>query len=120
MRSDIAAILTSCGIKVDGEAGDGLEALRKARHLKPNIILMDIGMPVCNGLEATRLIKTEMPQIKIIIVTAYGGNEYFTEAINCGADGFMRKPFREKNFLSILQGVISNDDDSPSGTLSQA
>jgi DNA-binding NarL/FixJ family response regulator len=70
VRNGIASLLEANNIDVIGEAGDGLEALEKARQLNPDIILMDINMPRCNGLEATRLIKAEMPQIKIIILTA--------------------------------------------------
>ena len=67
-RAGIASLLRAWGMKVVGEASDGLQALELARKLRPDLILMDIQMPRCNGLEATRLVKAEMPEIKIIIV----------------------------------------------------
>jgi DNA-binding NarL/FixJ family response regulator len=61
VRGGIASLLRANDIEVVGEAGDGFEAVKKNRLLKPDIILMDVKMPGCNGLEATRLIKAEMP-----------------------------------------------------------
>jgi DNA-binding NarL/FixJ family response regulator len=64
-------LLTANNYEVVGTAADGLEALQQARLLRPELILMDIEMPGCDGLAATRLIKAEMPQIKIVILTVY-------------------------------------------------
>ena len=85
VRNGIASLLMANNIEVVGEASDGLEALEKARQLKPDIILMDIKMPRCNGLEATRLVKAEMPEIKIIILTVSDDDEDLFEAIKSGA-----------------------------------
>ena len=81
VRDGIASLLRANNIKVVGEASDGLEALEKTRQLKPDIVLMDIKMPRCNGLEATRLIKAEMPQVKIVILTVSDDDEDLFEAI---------------------------------------
>ncbi len=105
VRNSIASLLAAHNIEVVGEASDGLEAVEKARHLNPDIILMDINMPRCNGLEATRLIKTEMPQIKIIILTACYDDEYHSEAVRNGADGYLQKTFRDQELLTILSEV---------------
>ncbi len=100
VRNGIASLLKANNIEVVGEASDGLEALEKARALKPNIILMDIKMPRCNGLEATRLIKTEMPQVKVIILTVSDEDEDLFEAIKSGAEGYLLKNIKRLNSLS--------------------
>jgi DNA-binding NarL/FixJ family response regulator len=96
-------------VDVVGEAGDGLEALRKARQLKPDIILMDIKMPRCNGLEATRLIKAEMPDIKIVILTVSDDDDDLFEAIKNGAEGYLLKDIKGEEFLSLLFGVTRGE-----------
>ncbi len=109
VRNGIASLLMASNIEVVGEASDGLEALEKARELKPDIILMDIKMPRCNGLEATRLIKAEMPQIKIIILTVSDDDEDLFEAIKSGAEGYLLKDIRTEEFLSLLSGVVRGE-----------
>ncbi len=108
-RNGIASILMAYNIKVVGEASNGLEAVEQARQLSPDIILMDIKMPHCNGLEATRLIKAEMPQIKIIILTACDDDEYLSEAIRSGAEGYLQKTFRDEELLTLLSEVANKE-----------
>ncbi len=107
VRNGIASLLTAINIEVVGEANDGLEALEKTRELKPDIILMDIRMPYCNGLEATRLIKAEMPQIKIIILTVSDDDPYLFEAIKSGADGYLLKNLRTEELLAVLSAAVN-------------
>lgn len=109
VRNGIASLLKANNIDVVGEASDGLEALEKARQLKPNLILMDITMPHCNGLEATRLIKTEMPQVKIIILTVSDDDDDLFEAIKSGAEGYLLKNIKAEEFLAYLSGVVKGE-----------
>jgi two-component system response regulator DegU len=88
------------------EAEDGREALAKARELKPDLILMDINMPHCNGLEAISAIKRELPDVKIIMLTVHDGDENLLEAIKRGAKGFLSKNLRAKDLLNSLRGVM--------------
>jgi DNA-binding NarL/FixJ family response regulator len=104
-RDGIASLLATRGINVVGEAGDGLEALDKARALKPDIILMDINMPRLGGLEATRLLKTAMPNLKIIILTASEEDNDLFEAIKSGAQGYLSKSLEAGVFFELLDGV---------------
>ena len=106
-RNGIASLLTASNIEVVGEASDGLEALEKARELKPDIILMDIRMPYCNGLEATRLIKAEMPQIKIIMLTVSDDDSYLSDALKSGAEGYLLKNFRTEELLTVLSAAVN-------------
>ncbi len=109
VRNGIASLLRTRNIDVIGEAGDGLEALEKARQLKPDIILMDIKMPSCSGLEATRLIKAEMPQTKIVILTVSDDDEDLFEAIKSGADGYLLKNIKAEEFFAFLSGVVKGE-----------
>ena len=109
VRSGIASLLTANDIDVVGEAGNGLEALEKARLLRPDIILMDIKMPGCNGLEATRLIKAEMPQAKIVMVTAFDDDEDLFEAMKNGAAGYILKNVKAEEFINLLSNVMRGE-----------
>lgn len=102
-------LLTARGIEVTGIARDGLEALRQARILHPDVILMDIEMPRCNGMEATRLIKTEMPAIKIVMLTVSADDEHLFEAIKSGAAGYLLKNLDADRFFDLLAGVARGE-----------
>lgn len=102
-------LLTARGIEVIGTANDGLEALDQARALRPDVVLMDIEMPRCNGLEATRLIKTEMPDIKIVMLTVSADDEHLFEAIKSGAAGYLLKNLEAERFFDLLSGVARGE-----------
>lgn len=105
VRDGIASLLAAKGLDVIGEASDGLDALHKARELRPDIILMDIRMPGMDGLEATRLIKTEMPEIKIVMLTVSDDDQDLFESIRSGAEGYLLKSMNGEQFLELLAGV---------------
>jgi two-component system NarL family response regulator len=102
-------LLTGRGVDVVGTAHNGLEALEKARQLSPEIILMDIRMPGCDGLAATRLIKAEMPQIKIIMLTTSTVETDLFEAIRSGASGYLLKSLEAAPFLTYLEGAARGE-----------
>ena len=109
-RDGVASLLAEQeDFEVIGMAGDGKEALEKARELEPDLILMDIYMPVCNGLEATRLIKEEMPAVKVVILTVSEEDHNLFEAIKSGAHGYLLKKERAEDFLTMLRGVSKNE-----------
>jgi YesN/AraC family two-component response regulator len=90
IRRGLHALLASFpGIEWVGEAADGYEAVSLAIDRRPDVMLMDARMPVMDGMEATRLIKRQSPQIKVIILTMYA--EYEAEALAAGADAFLVK-----------------------------
>lgn len=88
--------------QVLGTAGDGLEALAKARSLHPDAILMDVAMPRCDGLEATKLILAEMPDIKIVMLTVSEDDDVLFEAVRSGAYGYLLKQSDATEFLDQL------------------
>jgi len=98
-------LLTSRGVQVVGCARDGLEALDKARTLHPEVILMDIHMPQLDGLAALRLIKAELPDIRIVMLTMSAEDEDLFEAIKCGACGYLLKTQNTDEFFVLLQDV---------------
>jgi DNA-binding NarL/FixJ family response regulator len=95
--------------EVVGEAQDGAEAMAKARELKPDLILMDINMPHCSGLEAISAIKGELPDVKIIMLTVYDEDKNLFEAVKRGAGGFLSKNVRAKSLLDSLRGVMKGE-----------
>jgi DNA-binding NarL/FixJ family response regulator len=98
-------LLTARGVQVVGTARDGWEALEKARCLHPDVILMDIQMPGCDGLAATRLIKAERPDIKIVILTMSSDDEDLFEAIKSGGCGYLLKTLDTEEFFTRLMAV---------------
>jgi two-component system NarL family response regulator len=98
-------LLTLRGIEVVGTARDGMEALDKTRTLRPDIILMDIQMPKLDGLAATRLIKAELPNVKIVMLTMSGEDADLFEAIKSGASGYLVKTQDVDEFFSLFIGL---------------
>ncbi len=98
-------LLSAQGYEVVGTASNGLEALKQARILNPELILMDIEMPVCDGLAATRMIKVEMPQIKIVMLTVSASDEHLFDAIKSGACGYLLKCQSADRFLELVAQV---------------
>jgi len=109
-RAGLAGLInTQPDLEVVAEAGDGLEALKLARDLQPDLIVMDINMPVCDGLEATRLICTELPSTRIIILTVHDEDEKLFAAIKAGAVGYILKNTNKSKFLLGLRGVLDGE-----------
>lgn len=116
-RKGVAALLTNReDITIVGEAGNGLEGLQAARELLPDVILMDINMPLCDGMEATRRIKRELPHIKIVMLTVADDNQEVFEAIKSGAQGYLLKNLEPAQLYELLES-ISRGEAPLSGTI---
>jgi DNA-binding NarL/FixJ family response regulator len=109
VRGGIASLLQVNDIEVVGQAGSGQEAVEKTRKLKPDIVLMDIKMPGYSGLKATQLIKAEMPETKIVMVTAFDDDEDLFEAMKSGAVGYILKNVDADEFIGLLSSVMKGD-----------
>ena len=102
-------LLQAGGYEVVGAAFDGLEALQLARKLRPDLILMDIRMPNCDGLQATRLIKSEMPEVQIVILTTSAEDADLFEALKSGASGYLLKNLKPNALFEYLAGIERNE-----------
>jgi two-component system NarL family response regulator len=102
-------VLKTHGIQVIGKARDGLEALDKARALKPDTIIMDIRMPKLNGLDALRLIKAEMPEIRIIMLTISEEDSDLFDAVKYGASGYLLKNTNVENLMQMLTDIENGE-----------
>lgn len=109
-RKGIAGILAEeQTFQVVGEAANGREAIEKAKELMPDVILMDISMPEMDGLEATRRIKTELPAIRIVILTVSDEDQNLFEAVMWGAHGYLLKNIEAQELFKTLQAVAHGD-----------
>jgi two-component system response regulator NreC len=110
LRNGICAILKDeQDMLIVGEANDGREAVRLAGQLKPNVVLMDIAMPLLNGLEATRQIKREHPEINVLVLTMYDNEEYFRKMLEVGASGYIIKRAAATELVSAIRAVYNGE-----------
>ena len=110
LRNGICALLEDePDIAIVGEASDGREAVRLTDQLKPNVVLMDIAMPLLNGLEATRQIKREHPEINVLVLTMYDNEEYFREMLEVGASGYIIKRAAASELVNAIRAVYRGE-----------
>ncbi len=109
-RRGLASLLAAeSDFEVIGEAVDGLQALEMTRELMPDVILMDVSMPVMNGLEATCRIKAEMPYARIVILTISDGESSLLEAVKSGADGYLPHKVEPQVLYGTLRGIARGE-----------
>ena len=109
LREAIASLLNNeFGMEVIGEAQDGRTAVQLAKELHPDVIIMDIAMPGLNGIEATRQIVREMPNIKVIALSVYADRRSVREMLKAGASGYVPKQCAFKELVTAIQNVVSN------------
>jgi DNA-binding NarL/FixJ family response regulator len=101
----VSFLATEPGVEVVGEAADGEEAIEKYRELRPDIVLMDLSMPVMDGFAATRAILDEYPDARIIMLTTYGGDEDIHRSLDAGAVGYLVKDMVPQQVLSTIRAV---------------
>lgn len=106
-------------IDVVGEAGDGREAVEKAKELKPDVVLMDINMPGGGGLEATRAIGKELPEVDVVVLTIHDDDEYIIELVNAGAKGYMLKDVDPTRLVEAIRRVREGDSFIPTNLMTK-
>ncbi|MFC2023029.1 response regulator [Chloroflexota bacterium] len=110
VRDGIRSLLAlTADIEIVGEAANGREALEKVRRLVPDVVLMDLAMPIMSGLEATRRIRKEFPGTKVLALTQYDDSEYVIPVIEAGARGFVTKMSSASELALAIQAVYNGD-----------
>lgn len=110
VRQGLAKILESeRDLKVIGEASDGREAIAKVEELKPDVVVMDIGMPQLNGIEAARRIKKRQPHTKVIILSMHSQERFISEALDLGASGFLLKNSNGVDIVRAVRAAMDGD-----------
>ncbi|HYF91674.1 MAG TPA: response regulator transcription factor [Symbiobacteriaceae bacterium] len=108
VRAGLAALLRqNAALEVVGEAGNGEEAVRLAGQLKPDVVLMDMQMPVMNGVEATQRIKAQWPGIQVLVLTTYDDDELIWGGLQAGAKGYLLKDAPPEELLQGIMAVAS-------------
>ncbi len=105
-RFDIVEILHEAGHKVIGEAADGFDAIEQCRICRPDLALLDIKMPLLDGLKAARIIYKEQLATATVLITAYSGEEFVEEAKEAGVLGYIVKPIREEAVLPVVSVAV--------------
>lgn len=108
VRAGLVALLKqSPGLAVVGEAGNGEEAVARVAELQPHVVLMDMQMPVMNGVEATRQIKSRWPQIEVLVLTTYDDDELIWGGLQAGARGYLLKDAPPEELIRGIETVAS-------------
>ena len=108
-RDGLRSLLTAQGHEVVGEAKNGREAVAMTREIAPDMVLMDLSMPEMDGLAATKLITAEMPDVKIVILTASESDATLFEAVKSGAQGYLVKNLEADDFFALLDRAANGE-----------
>lgn len=106
-RKILSDVLTRMGLEVIGEAVNGEEGFLKYKELRPDIVTMDITMPVMNGLESLLLIKHEDANAKVVMITAAGQKNNLMQAVKAGAEEFLTKPLEEEEIRRVIGEITA-------------
>jgi len=112
-RDGLRSLLEARGVEVVGEAANGTEAVEMARRERPDAVLMDLSMPIMGGLAATRLISAELPDVKVVVLTASEDDADLFEAIKSGAQGYLFKNLKADELIHLLEGVSRDEPALP-------
>jgi DNA-binding NarL/FixJ family response regulator len=110
MRAGLRGVLSSDeGIEVVGEAGDGRDALYRARLLEPDVVLMDVRMPDLDGITATRELLAASPDVRVVVLTTFEQDDYIFGALSAGASGFLLKRSKPEDLITAIHTVAAGD-----------
>jgi DNA-binding NarL/FixJ family response regulator len=107
VRHGIRVMVQSCpNLEVCGEASDGRQAVQLATKLRPDVVIIDIGMPQLNGLDATRQIVHDVPNVKVLILTMHESEQIVREVLAAGARGYLLKSDAGRDLISALEALV--------------
>ena len=110
-RMDICEILREAGYNVVAEAGDGFDAIEQSRKHNPDFVIMDVKMPILDGLKAAKVITENKLSRGVVLLTAYSNSEFIDEAKNIGIIGYIVKPIDEKSFIPNLEIIFNKQEE---------
>lgn len=108
-RTSLRSLLKARGIEVVGEASNGRQAIEMAEKLRPDLLLMDLAMPEMNGIEATKVIREKLPEVRVVILTASMEDEDLFEALRVGAQGYLLKDLQAESFFALLDRALAGE-----------
>lgn len=108
-RDGLKSLLEARGVDVVAEASNGRQAVELASQKQPDVVLMDLNMPEMGGLDATRLLSAELPEVRVVVLTASEDDQDLFEAIKSGAQGFILKNLESDEFFALLEGVARGE-----------
>ncbi len=109
IRSGFRLILEAHGLDVVGEAADGAQAVELARAQRPDVVLMDVRMPRMDGIEATRQVARDLPEVKVLVLTTFDLDEYVYDALRAGASGFLLKDVARADLVAAVNVVAAGE-----------
>jgi DNA-binding NarL/FixJ family response regulator len=107
LREALVELLNEVGFEVVGAAGDGVDAVALAKELGPDLVLMDLSMPVLNGLDATRLLREALPDTPVVVFSAFDGAELKRQALAAGAVAYLAKDCTTQRLRATLDGAVA-------------
>jgi len=109
VREGLSMVLTLMkGVEVVGTAADGAEAVTLVQVVRPDVVLMDLRMPRCDGVEATRRLRTEAPEVKVVVLTTYSDDRSVLDALRAGARGYLTKDASGEQIHEALRQVLDD------------
>jgi two-component system, NarL family, response regulator DegU len=111
LRQGLRRAIEEAGFEVVGEAGDGREAVRLAEALRPDLVLMDVSMPILDGIEATRQLRLTAPETRVVVLTMHGEEEVVDRALRAGAVGYLVKDCTMQQVATTLRSAAAGDTD---------
>jgi len=110
VREGLRAILSTVpALEVVGVAGNGAEVVDLAARLRPDVVLMDLNMPIMNGVEATRVLKASHPEVRVLVLTTYDAEDWVLDAVRAGAAGFMLKDAPRERLIEAIHGTAAGE-----------
>jgi two-component system, NarL family, response regulator NreC len=109
MRDGLRAVLEKAGVRVLGEAANGHEAIAEAKRLRPDVVVMDVGMPELNGIDATKRLIAELPGTKVLALSMTADRRYVSAMLEAGASGYLLKNAASEELLSALASVTRGE-----------
>jgi DNA-binding NarL/FixJ family response regulator len=109
MRDGLRAVLEKAGVEVVGEAANGHEAVSEVRRLRPNVVIMDIGMPQLNGIDATKRLKAELHGLKVVALSMNADRRYVSAMLDAGASGYLLKNSASDELFIALEAVMRGE-----------